>query len=201
MILRSKPLAAPVVFVLVFMVGQMSPPLQSATVPGETAIATSDDPPHTSDGDDRLRRADLHVNNGRQFYFQGNTASAHREFDAAVDALLAAPDSLADHRRIERRLEEICDLIYRFDVEKLGAGQTSDEQVAFDKAPIDEISNMTFPADEKVAAKLKNELHKTASGIPWSSPILCSATSASFPVTVDAPFSWLASGVPAATGP
>ncbi len=129
---------------------------------------------HSSDGDDRLRRADIHVKNGKQFYFQGDAAGARREFDAAVDALLNAPESLPDHRRLERHLDEICDLIYRFDVEKLGAGQTSDAEVAFDKAPIDEISNMTFPADEKIAAKLKGELHKTTSGIPLelSDPVL-----------------------------
>ena len=129
---------------------------------------------HSPDGDDRLRRADLHVKNGKQFYFQGDIDGAHREFDAAVDALLNAPDSLPDHRRLERHLDEICDLIYRFDVEKLGAGQTNDGEVAFDRAPIDEISNMTFPADEKIASKLKGELHKTTSGIPLelSDPVL-----------------------------
>lgn len=129
---------------------------------------------HSADGDDRLRRADLHVKNGRQFYFQGNTGGARREFDAAVGALLGTSDTLPDRRRIERRLDEICDLIYRFDVEKLGAGQPASEEMAFDKAPIDEISNMTFPVDEKIAAKLKNELHQTASGIPLelSDPVL-----------------------------
>ncbi len=39
--------------------------------------------------------------------------------------LLNAPEALPDHARIERHLEQICDLIYRFDVEKLGAGQTA----------------------------------------------------------------------------
>jgi membrane-bound lytic murein transglycosylase D len=128
----------------------------------------------SAEGDERLQRADEHFNNGRQFYFQGNLAGARREFDAAVDALLAAPESLPDHRRLERRLDEICDLIYRFDVEKLGAGRTEDNEVAFDKAPIDEISHMTFPVDQTIAAKLKTELNQTASSIPLelSDPVL-----------------------------
>lgn len=126
------------------------------------------------EGEERLQRADTHFNNGRQFYFQGNLAGARREFDAAVDALLSAPESLPDHRRLERRLDEICDLIYRFDVEKLGAGQTENHEVAFDKAPIDEISHMTFPVDQSIAAKLKAELNRTVSGIPLelSDPVL-----------------------------
>ena len=121
--------------------------------------------PHSPETDECLARADKHFSAGRQFYFDGHPEAARREFDAAVDALLQAPDSLPDHRRIERRLDELCDLIYRFDIEKLGAGQTQDA-VVFDQAPIDEISHMTFPVDPKLAPKLQSELTQTASGIP-----------------------------------
>ncbi|HEX3681198.1 MAG TPA: transglycosylase SLT domain-containing protein [Bryobacteraceae bacterium] len=136
-------------------------------------LATDAATPHTPEADDRLSRADAHFNAGRQFYFQGNLGGARHEFDAAVDALLNAPDSLPDHRRIERRLDELCDLIYRFDIEKLGAGQ-SEEAVVFDKAPIDEISHMTFPVDPNLAPRLQTELNQTASGIPLelSDPVL-----------------------------
>jgi membrane-bound lytic murein transglycosylase D len=122
--------------------------------------------PHSQEGDDRLKKADSHLHNGRDFYFKGNLAGAHREFDAAVDVLLNAPESLSDHARIERHLEQICDLIYRFDVEKLGAGQTNGTEESFDQAPIDEVSHMTFPIDEAMAAKLKSELNRTPSAIP-----------------------------------
>jgi len=130
--------------------------------------------PHSQEGDDRLKKADDHLHSGRDFYFKGNLPGAHREFDAAVDVLLNAPESLPDHARIERHLEQICDLIYRFDVEKLGAGQTATTEESFDKAPIDEISHMTFPVDEAMAAKLKGELNRTPSAIPLelSDPVL-----------------------------
>jgi len=137
-----------------------------------------DDPqpglPHSEEGDDRLQKSDAHLKNGRDSYFKGNLAGAHLEFDAAVDVLLNAPESLPDHARIERHLEQICDLIYRFDVEKLGAGQTAATEESFDKAPIDEISHMTFPVDEAMAAKLKSELNRTPSAIPLelSDPVL-----------------------------
>jgi len=130
--------------------------------------------PHSEDGDNRLKKADAHLHSGRDFYFKGNLTGARREFDAAVDVLLNAPDSLPDHARIERHLEQICDLIYRFDGEKLGAGQAAVTEEALDKAPIDEISHMTFPVDEAMAAKLKGELNKTPSAIPLelSDPVL-----------------------------
>src|SRR5579875_461396 len=76
-------------------------------------LSAADATPHSPETDDRLARADSHFSAGRQFYFQGNLAGARHEFDAAIDTLLSAPDSLADHRRLERRLDELCDLIYR----------------------------------------------------------------------------------------
>jgi membrane-bound lytic murein transglycosylase D len=114
----------------------------------------------------RLTQADSHFNLGRSAYFKGDYAVARHEFDEAVNILLNSPDSLPDHRVIERRLDEMSDVIYRFDVEKLGAGQTEDEAVVYDKSPIDEISHMTFPVDPKLTPKLQGELHRTASGIP-----------------------------------
>jgi membrane-bound lytic murein transglycosylase D len=145
-----------------------------ADVPASIPETDIDAFPHSADTDDRLKRADAHLNSGRQMYFEGDLAGARREFDAAVDTLLNAPENAPDHRRIERRLDEICDLIYRFDVEKLGAGQAQQDAIVFDKAPIDEISHMTFPVDEKLAPKLTQELHQTASGIPLelSDPVL-----------------------------
>ena len=121
---------------------------------------------HSPETDAIIKHADDRFNSGRELYFEGDLEGARREFDAAVDVLLNAPDSLPDRRRVERRLDEMCDLIYRFDVEKLGAGQSDQDSVTFDQAPIDEISHMTFPVDQTLAPKLQSELHQTASAIP-----------------------------------
>lgn len=120
----------------------------------------------TPEGDARISKADAHFEDGRRLYFQGDLAGARKEFDAAVDVLLGAPENLADHRRIERRLEEITDLVYRFDVEKLGSGSEQEDAALFDRAPIDEVTHMTFPVDPSTVNKLKSELNQTSSGIP-----------------------------------
>jgi membrane-bound lytic murein transglycosylase D len=139
----------------------------ASATPVTSNEAEADGSLRTAQADECLRLSDSHFNSGRQLYFEGDLAGARREFDQAVDALLKAPDSLPDHGRIERRLDEICNLIYRFDVEKLGAGQKADqEKVAFDEAPIDAISKMTFSVDEKLAPKLQSELTQVSSGIP-----------------------------------
>jgi membrane-bound lytic murein transglycosylase D len=100
-------------------------------------------------------------------------AAARREFDAAIDSLLNAPDGLPDRRRIERRLADVSEVIYRYDIDKLGASDVTDA-VVFDKAPIDEISHMTFEVDSKLAPKVSTELSQTQSAIPLelSDPVL-----------------------------
>ncbi|MFZ0594204.1 MAG: transglycosylase SLT domain-containing protein [Bryobacteraceae bacterium] len=128
---------------------------------------------HTAEADGRIAKADQHLALGKQLYFKGDLPGARREFDLAVDALLNAPENLPDRHRIERKLDEVSDLIYRFDIEKLGAGQTSDD-LAFDQAPIDQLRDMTFPVDESLLPKVNFELKQTASAIPLelSDPVL-----------------------------
>lgn len=135
-------------------------PVSGASIPNSAA--------KSAETDEWLRRADVHLSSGRAYYFQGDLAAARREFDTAVDVLLGAPEVLPDHRRIERRLEEVSDLIYRFDIDKLGAGDATDA-IVFDKAPIDEISHMTFevttPVDTRLAPQVTSELKQTQSGL------------------------------------
>jgi membrane-bound lytic murein transglycosylase D len=139
----------------------------SPKVEAVTGAEATDGNIRSGEADECLRRSDTHFNAGRQLYFEGDLPGARREFDQAVDSLLRVPDSLPDHGRIERRLDEICNLIYRFDVEKLGAGQKAEEEKAtFDEAPIDAISRMTFAVDEKLAPQLQSELSQLNSGIP-----------------------------------
>jgi len=144
---------------------------QVAPVPDVSSNPTG----NTTDADLLLQTANGHLETGRQYYFKGDTARAKHEFDTAIEVLLSAPENLPDRQRVERRLGEMCDLIYRFDIEKLGAGQADEETgVVFDQAPIDEVSHMTFPVDETLARKLKTELDQTASAIPLelSEPVL-----------------------------
>lgn len=141
-----------------------TPQIPAAATAGENSTATAL----------VLQKANDRFLAGRQFYFKGDAVKARREFDAAIDVLLSAQADAINRPQLERRLDEMCDLIYRFDVEKLGAGAQSDAAVVFDKAPIDEVSHMTFPVDESLAPKLKSELNQTASAIPLelSEPVL-----------------------------
>lgn len=145
----------------------------TSTVSSSAVTPAKGDEPHSAEADARIGRSEQHLNAGKSLYFKGDLEGARREFDLAVDALLNVPDTLPDRRRVERKLDEVNDLIYRFDVEKLGAGQTNDV-MAFDQAPIDQLRDMTFPVDESLLPKVNSELKQTSSTIPLelSDPVL-----------------------------
>ncbi len=121
--------------------------------------------PKPTDTEFRLMRAQERFEAGKRAYAQGDLAAARNEFDKAVDTLLATPESAPDRARIERRLEQIVDAVYRYDVNGLGAGEDWDK-VQYDKSPLDGMLEMTFPVDPRLKPKVKEEIEATVSQLP-----------------------------------
>ena len=121
--------------------------------------------PRPSDADFLLRAANDHFTAGKKAIQDGQPDVARREFDRAIEGLLTAPENTADRGRLERRLEELIDSIYRYDVDELGAGQQEDE-VNFEKSPLDEIGDMTFPIDPNLRSRVQDQIRVTASQLP-----------------------------------
>lgn len=115
--------------------------------------------------DGRLRQAEAHFRAGRRLYQAGDAVGARREFDAAIDLLLGAPEDAADRAALEKRLDELIDQIHRLDLQGLGAGE-SELIPFFDKSPLDEILQMTFPVDPKLRSKVTEEIRATVSQLP-----------------------------------
>src|SRR5690242_16512068 len=91
--LQSRPMLVGLVLLAVAVLGRSqtgNTDMTNTAASRESGVAK----PHLPEADERLSQAEKHFNAGRQFYFQDNTASARREFDAAIDALLNAPESL-----------------------------------------------------------------------------------------------------------
>lgn len=118
-----------------------------------------------SEIDNRLKRADEAFESGRRAYAEGRHAEARRHFDAAIDILLRAPENAPDRAKLERRLDVLVESIYRMDVNGLGSGEDVDK-VVFDKSPIDDILEMTFPIDPRLTPKVKEEIQATVSQLP-----------------------------------
>jgi membrane-bound lytic murein transglycosylase D len=140
-----------------------------------TGLYTSDTPdliqralttmPHPPEVDRQIVRAEDRMEAGRKLYQQGDFTGARREFDAAVDILLSTPDDIPDRQKLERRLDQLVDRIYRYDLARLGSGETQQE-IVYDKPPLGGILEMTFPTDPNLRPKVKEEIAATVSQLP-----------------------------------
>ena len=82
-----------------------------------------------------------------------------------MDVLLSAPENLPDRQRLERKLDQLTESIYRYDLEGLGA-LAAQREVIYDKSPLDSILEMTFPTDPNLRPKVKEEIEATVSQLP-----------------------------------
>ena len=112
-----------------------------------------------------IQRANDRFAAGKRALQQGRPEEARQEFNRAVEVLLNAPENLPDRAALERRLEELVDAIYRIDQDQLGASAPED-QVSYDKAPLDDILEMTFPIDPSLRGKVREQVRMTVSQLP-----------------------------------
>jgi len=115
--------------------------------------------------DVRIRRAEERFQEGKRLYAKGDRENARARFDDAIDILLGTPEAAADRTKVDRKLEELVTAIHRYDVNGLGAGDLSG-QVAYDRAPLEDILEMTFPVDPNLTPKVQEQLTATQSQLP-----------------------------------
>jgi membrane-bound lytic murein transglycosylase D len=150
-------------------------PLSAGSPPAEVAAYGNEPPeflkesarslPQSSVVAPFLRRVDTRFEAGRRFYRAGDMGAARREFDRAVETLLNAPRNAADGETLERKLSELVDAIHGYDISGLGAG-LPDSETVFDKPPLEEIPEPTFPIDPKLRNRVTEELKTTVSQLP-----------------------------------
>lgn len=123
-------------------------------------------PPRSPRADALLHRADQRFQAGKKYYQANEIPNARREFDAAIDLMLEASDqNPADRQEYERRLDEMVDAIHRFDLTGMGASASIDEG-KFEKAPLEDILQMTFPVDPRLKDKVREQVAATVSQLP-----------------------------------
>ena len=122
--------------------------------------------PRQAEAESLVAKARLHLEAGKRFNQQGDSEGARREFDAAMDVLLSAPENLPNRQRLESALDQIADTIYRYDLEGLGGASSHLPEVVYDKSPLDGILDMTFPTDPNLRPKVKEEIEATVSQLP-----------------------------------
>ncbi len=102
---------------------------------------------------------------GYRFYQGNDAANARREFDSAIDMMLEAVAGNPADDELSTRLDDMVDRIHRYDLTGLGASADV-AQGKFEKAPLEDILQMTFPVDPKLNARVREQFSSTVSQLP-----------------------------------
>jgi membrane-bound lytic murein transglycosylase D len=148
-----------------------APPLLADFYASETPSLASVLPliPRPSDAEFLIQQAEDRYASGKRAAQEGRVDEARGQFNRAIEILLAAPENMPDRARIEHRVEEMVESIYRYDAGELGAGSLPDDNAAppqYDKRPIDEILEMTFPVEPTLRNKVREQVQATRSQLP-----------------------------------
>jgi membrane-bound lytic murein transglycosylase D len=111
-----------------------------------------------------VKRADDRFAAGKRALQEGNLAEARVEFNRAIEMLLTAPPNTPDRALVERRLDELVDAVYRYDQDQLGAGAM--DEVNYERRPLDDLLEMTFPIDPSLRGKVREQIQMTTSELP-----------------------------------
>ena len=113
----------------------------------------------------RIGRAEAHFQEGVTAVRKGNWDAARSSFDAALEFLSAGTSNPVDRDRLKARFATMAEEIHRLEIE---AGQTANPEgePVFDRSPIDDISQMTFPVEPGLKGKVREQLLSTVSQLP-----------------------------------
>ncbi len=140
----------------------LAPILYSSSLPN---LSIPQLPPKPTQADGRLRRAEESFKEGKRLFLAGDRAGARKLFDQALDSVLNASDEPTNQTTFDKRFEDLVQAIYRMDVDG-DLEEAANQPPKFDKAPIDDISNLTFPFDPRIKNKVSAELEATTSQLP-----------------------------------
>jgi membrane-bound lytic murein transglycosylase D len=115
-----------------------------------------------------VRQADQRFQHGQRYYQSNDISNARTEFDAAIDLMLDASALNPEGRTAyQGLLDSMVDAIHRFDLAGMGAAAIP-EQDRFEKAPLEDILEMTFPVDPKLKDRVREQVAATSSQLPLS---------------------------------
>jgi membrane-bound lytic murein transglycosylase D len=111
-----------------------------------------------------MLRAEDRFQKAKRLYVEKDTVSARKEFDAVIDMMLEASGLVPDRQSWELRFDAMVEAIHRYDLAGLGAA--AEDETSFEKAPLEDILEMTFPTDPKLKLAVREQLMATVSQLP-----------------------------------
>lgn len=112
-----------------------------------------------------VRNAEKMFQSARAAIVAGDLAEARSLLDRALTELLEIPPQDPQRDLYDRYIQNFAEQIYALDLESLGAARGV-EDVRFDKSPLDDIREMTFPVDPGLKSKVQQEVQQTTSQLP-----------------------------------
>ncbi len=150
----------------------LQPNLYLKDLPPSIIATTTTVPQRKIGWDVNVQRAEQAYERGKQLYQTNDIDGARKEFDNAVDWMLeASAQTPSDREELDSRLDEMVDSIHKFDLEGMGASadsQTATAEGQFEKAPLEDILQMTFPVDPKLKDQVLDQVKATVSKLPLS---------------------------------
>jgi membrane-bound lytic murein transglycosylase D len=122
--------------------------------------------PRWTAGDGMVQQAEHTFDAARKLYQAEDFAGARRGFDDAIDQMVGASDlEPADRQDYIRRLEDMVEAVHRLDVAGMGATPDGEDRT-FEKAPLEDILQLTFPVDPKLKNRVREQVTATVSQLP-----------------------------------
>jgi membrane-bound lytic murein transglycosylase D len=153
---------------------QVRPPesvLAQAEVPGKLPLKSNPasysllTPPPRAAADVLIQAVEAAFRAGEENYNAGHLEKARRDFDRAVDWMLVSGIDLQSDPRLEELFDRLVDAVHSYEVAAFREGDGFSERSA-EPAPIDEIAEMTFPADPKLKARIAADLDTISHDLP-----------------------------------
>lgn len=102
---------------------------------------------------------------GMKEYRAGNMDNARQDFDGALSILLESPYSVASNERLNTEFEKLVENIHSLEVATQERGDAMSDQ-KYEPAPIESLSDLTFPVDPRVKERVQEQLHSVHSDLP-----------------------------------
>lgn len=102
---------------------------------------------------------------GSKEYQAGNLDNAREDFDKALSMLLESKYSIADDERLSAEFDKLVENIHDLEVATLERGDSLSDK-KYVPAPIESLSNLTFPVDPRVKERVQEQLHSVHSDLP-----------------------------------
>ena len=113
-----------------------------------------------------IQQVEAKFASGEQNYKAGHLDAARKDFDSAVDWLLASGYDLSSDPKLSELFHRVVDSVYGYELQAFRAGDGFQEAPAV-PAPIDEVAEMTFPVDPR----LKERAEQAAKNISHDLPL------------------------------